>query len=104
VEVSTCACKLNDNQHSTAQHSTAQHSTAQHSTAQHSTAQHARTHTTPPPHAGLLLHGRLSVLLECLVLGSNAHLLFALQPDPLLSVFDWGCWGRLMRSMSPQQR
>jgi hypothetical protein len=44
------------------------------------------------------------VLLECLVLGSNAHLLFALQPDPLLSVFDWGCWGRLMRSMSPQQR
>lgn len=54
--------------------------------------------------AGLLLHGRLANVLTCMVLGSNLHLLYVLQPDPLLTIYDWGTWHRLMNELSPQHR
>jgi hypothetical protein len=61
-------------------------------------------HRTHAHIAGLLLHGRLSAMLEQAVLGSNAHLLYVLQPDPLLAIADWSVWSRLMKQLSPQQK
>lgn len=43
-------------------------------------------------------------MLPCMVLGSNLHLLYVLQPDPLLAVFDWGVHHKLMRDLTPLQR
>lgn len=54
--------------------------------------------------AGLLLHRRLANMLACMVLGSNVHLLYVLQPDPLLTIYDWSCWHRLMNELSPPQQ
>lgn len=56
------------------------------------------------PELGLLLHGRLSNLLSCLVLGGHVHLLYTLQPDPLISIFDWKAWQRLTALLSKTQR
>lgn len=54
---------------------------------------------------GLLLHGRLSGLLECVVLGCNTHLLYALQLcGPLVAILDWAVWHQLLKDLSPQQQ
>jgi hypothetical protein len=39
-----------------------------------------------------------------MVLGSNTQLLYALQPEPLLDILDWGVYLQLFRSLNAQQR
>uniref|UniRef100_A0A383VNY9 DNA-directed DNA polymerase n=1 Tax=Tetradesmus obliquus TaxID=3088 RepID=A0A383VNY9_TETOB len=53
-----------------------------------------------PPDLGLLLHSRMSNLMSCLVLGGHLHLLFMLQPDPLLAIYDWNAWARLTKDFT----
>eukprot|EP00878_Enallax_costatus_P013713 GHUV01014342.1.p1 GENE.GHUV01014342.1~~GHUV01014342.1.p1 ORF type:complete len:1302 (+),score=516.71 GHUV01014342.1:511-3906(+) len=58
-----------------------------------------------PPDLGLLLHNRLEALMrDRVVLGTNAHLLYVLLPDPLFSINDWNQWQRLAADMTAQHR
>lgn len=61
--------------------------------------------STMPPDLGLLLHNRLEVLMrDRVVLGTNAHLLYVLLPDPLFSINDWNQWQTLAEDMTAQHR
>jgi hypothetical protein len=52
----------------------------------------------------LKLYRRLEEMRCCMVLGSNTQLLYALQPEPLLDILDWGAYLQLFRSLNIQQR
>lgn len=61
--------------------------------------------STMPPDLGLLLHNRLEALMrDCVVLGSSAHLLYVLLPDPLFNINDWNQWHRLASDMTAQHK
>lgn len=39
-----------------------------------------------------------------MVLGTNTHLLYVLQTEPAVTIFDWSLWHQLMKHLNPQQR
>jgi hypothetical protein len=60
--------------------------------------------TSPSQPEALVLHDRLAALRPNAVLGTSAHLLFALLLEPPFAIFEWKAYADLLRCMSADHR